>query len=86
MAGLRWWGFGFLLGLQCEAFVVLCLPVYVLHTDEKFSAVALFGFGFWLFALGCVLACSVSLYGVPRLPHVSHKMNHGEMLYGTCSK
>lgn len=54
MAGLRWWGFGFLLGLQCEAFVVLCLPVYVLHTDEKFSAVALFGFGFWLLALGCV--------------------------------
>lgn len=69
MAGLRWWGFGFLLGLQCEAFVVLCLPVYVLHTDEKFSAVALFGFGFWHWVVFGLLRFSIrSAASPPREP------------------
>lgn len=70
---------GFSWASLSEAFVVLCLPVYVLHTDEKFSAVALFGFwvfGVWHWVLFGLLRFSV--------PHVSHKMNHWDKLYGTC--
>ncbi|KAL7963363.1 hypothetical protein V8C34DRAFT_90434 [Trichoderma compactum] len=66
---------GFSWASPCEAIVVLCLPEYVLHTDEKNSAVALSGFGFLAFGIGFCLAGCVSLYGAPRLPHVSHKMN-----------